>query len=224
LRSRWASWSHQGQNRRFSTAQGRRDRLGAMGSPCRPPPAPRRYRGRGRRGPARPRSGTPGRSRAHGAGRAVRRPWARTVPGGRSLRSRAECACWCSTATCSTARAPTSTTPGWPPPWPARGTPWSCCRRSCAPRSSASWTPSARGSTGVRRSGSCASPCASRPGGRRSATSCPCTWPTATKASPRGRSWSAATPRSSATSRPTSPPCATSPAAPARTRRWPTTW
>ena len=32
LRSRWASWSHQVQNRRFSTAQGRRDRDGGSGS------------------------------------------------------------------------------------------------------------------------------------------------------------------------------------------------
>jgi len=31
LRSFWASWSHQGQNRKFSTAQGSRDELGAIG-------------------------------------------------------------------------------------------------------------------------------------------------------------------------------------------------
>ena len=65
LRSFWASWSHQLQKRRFSTAHGRlRAPRGPAEAPCRRLPAARRFRGRGRSRQARPRA----RSRARWRG------------------------------------------------------------------------------------------------------------------------------------------------------------
>ena len=147
LRSRWASWSHQVQKRRFSTAHGRRDSRGrqrqddahhlellarlAVGVDLAGLGLDHDLAARGGGAQAIPRA----------AGHA---PQPTKVPG--------RCGCSSSTAISCAGRARTSTTRACARRWRAPGTASTCCARSRGPRSSTSSTPWGRGRAARRGS------------------------------------------------------------------------